>query len=81
LVAEDIEMTQSNSILRHLGRKYDLMGSTEKDHCVVDMIIDGVESLRDKYTTFIYVDGPTAEGTLVSSCTFGTMLSSVCLPI
>lgn len=30
----DIDITQSNTILRYIGRKYGLIGSTEKEQCV-----------------------------------------------
>lgn len=53
---EEVDMCQSNAILRHLGRKYGLYGKTEKDACMVDMIMDGVESIKLKYLNLIYVD-------------------------
>jgi hypothetical protein len=53
-VDDEVDMVQSNAILRHIGRKYGLMGSTEKEHSVIDMAMEGVESLRMKYLGLIY---------------------------
>ncbi|GLC45693.1 hypothetical protein PLESTB_001316100 [Pleodorina starrii] len=56
LVDGDIDLVQSNSIARYLARKYKLEGKTEKEMCAVDMIMEGVESLRVKYVNLIYND-------------------------
>nr|XP_033776861.1 glutathione S-transferase P 1-like [Geotrypetes seraphini] len=45
---------QSNTILRYLGRKYDLCGSNIKEAAVIDMVNDGVEDLRQKYAGVVY---------------------------
>ncbi|XP_063819473.1 glutathione S-transferase P 1-like [Pseudophryne corroboree] len=39
---------QSNSILRYLGRKYDIAGSSNEESALIDMVNDGVEDLRMK---------------------------------
>lgn len=54
LVDGDISIAQSNAILRHLARKYDLYGSTEADHCRVDEVLDGIQALRGKYLDLVY---------------------------
>uniref|UniRef100_A0A7S0V6R1 glutathione transferase n=1 Tax=Polytomella parva TaxID=51329 RepID=A0A7S0V6R1_9CHLO len=51
-----VDICQSNTILRYLARKYDLNGKAEADTCAVDMIMEGVESLRIKYVNLIYND-------------------------
>eukprot|EP00798_Chlamydomonas_sp_ICE-L_P015212 gene15212-21289_t len=52
----DIDLVQSNTIARFIGRKYGMMGETEKEHCMVDMVMEGVESLRSAYLKLIYQD-------------------------
>jgi hypothetical protein len=54
-VDDEVDMTQSNAILRHIGRKHGLMGSTEKEHSMIDVAMEGVESIRAKYVNLIYV--------------------------
>ncbi|GFR46113.1 hypothetical protein Agub_g7601 [Astrephomene gubernaculifera] len=56
LVDGDIDLVQSNTIARYLARKYNLQGKDEKEMCAVDMIVEGVESLRVKYVNLIYND-------------------------
>lgn len=59
-VDEDVDMVQSNSILRHLGRKYNMTGADLKEQAYIDMILDTVEALRPKFMPFIYM-GTTEE--------------------
>ncbi|KAK9816216.1 hypothetical protein WJX74_009459 [Apatococcus lobatus] len=47
-------LVQSNAILRHLGRKYNLYGSSRTENAAVDEAIDGVEDLQLKYVGLIY---------------------------
>ena len=42
----DLKLTQSNAILRHLGRKYNLYGANDQDYSVVDMLIDTSHDLK-----------------------------------
>ncbi|XP_068230704.1 glutathione S-transferase Mu 2-like [Palaemon carinicauda] len=42
----DVKLTQSYAILRHLGRKYDLYGNTEKERMMVDMLMDQGRDMR-----------------------------------
>lgn len=45
---------QSNSILRHVGRKHGLYGASRAEAAAIDMLLDGVEDLRVKYLQLIY---------------------------
>eukprot|EP00198_Chlamydomonas_reinhardtii_P011758 XP_001701095.1 glutathione S-transferase [Chlamydomonas reinhardtii] len=54
LVDGDIDLVQSNAILRYLARHYKLYGKDEKEMGLVDMIMEGVESLRVKYLALVY---------------------------
>lgn len=53
---EVVDMTQSNAIMRYLGRMHNLAGADLKQQAVVDMLVDGVESLKAKYLALIYQD-------------------------
>ncbi|XP_030041891.1 glutathione S-transferase P 1 [Microcaecilia unicolor] len=50
----DFVLYQSNTILRYLGRKYDLYGSNIKESALIDMLNDGVEDLRQKYSGVVF---------------------------
>ncbi|XP_053548316.1 glutathione S-transferase P 1 [Bombina bombina] len=52
----DFVLYQSNSILRYLGHKYGLSGSSDQEHALIDMVNDGVEDLRQKFYKFIFQD-------------------------
>lgn len=52
----DVDLVQSNTILRFIGRKYGLAGATDKEYAIADMVMEGVESLRSAYLTLIYQD-------------------------
>ncbi|XP_069834892.1 glutathione S-transferase P 1-like [Dendropsophus ebraccatus] len=47
---------QSNSILRYLGRKYGLAGSDNQESALIDMVNDGVEDLRLKFTRLVFFE-------------------------
>lgn len=53
---EDGNLSQSNTILRHVGRKYDMVGGSLADAARIDMIVDGIEDIKRKYLTLIYSD-------------------------
>ncbi|GAB4819891.1 hypothetical protein N2152v2_006937 [Parachlorella kessleri] len=53
---DEVNMGQSNAIMRHIGRKYDLYGKTRAEAAQIDQIIDGVEDVRRKYLALIYQD-------------------------
>lgn len=50
----DVELVQSNTMLRYLARKLDLYGANNVEASRADMINDGVEDLRVAYTRMIY---------------------------
>lgn len=52
---DSVDLCQSNAILRHIGRKYNLYGGESlSDQAHVDAILEGVEALRLKYGTLVY---------------------------
>ncbi|KAK7101905.1 glutathione S-transferase Mu 2-like [Littorina saxatilis] len=50
----DIKITQSNAILRHIARKHDLLGKTEKERVNVDMMLDNAMDLRNGVVGMAY---------------------------
>ncbi|KAM4032679.1 glutathione S-transferase P 2-like [Anomaloglossus baeobatrachus] len=52
----DFELYQSCTILRYLGRKYGLSGSSQQEIANIEMINDGVEDLRMKYYIFHFLE-------------------------
>ncbi|KAH9504699.1 hypothetical protein Btru_062596, partial [Bulinus truncatus] len=50
----DLQLVQTNAILRHLARKHGLYGNTDEEASLIDMINDGIEDLRVKYLNLIY---------------------------
>lgn len=50
----EVDLCQSNAILRHIGRKYNLYGASLAEAALVDEAVDGVEDLRRKYGDLIY---------------------------
>ncbi|XP_076143659.1 glutathione S-transferase P-like [Alosa pseudoharengus] len=57
----DLELVQSNAILRHLGRNHGAYGSNDKEASQIDMMNDGVEDLRLKYVKLIYQEYDTGK--------------------
>uniref|UniRef100_A0A1I7TXW4 glutathione transferase n=1 Tax=Caenorhabditis tropicalis TaxID=1561998 RepID=A0A1I7TXW4_9PELO len=55
------ELVQTGTIMRHLGRKHNLNGSSEEEATFLDMIFEGVRDVRMKYVRFIYFDEGTRE--------------------
>lgn len=55
-VDEDGDISQSNTILRHIGRKHGLYGKGLKEAAEIDMLADGVEDIKRKYLSLIYTD-------------------------
>lgn len=43
-------------LFRYLARRVGLNGNSEAEACTIDMINEGIESLRSKYLTLIYQD-------------------------
>merc|ERR1712020_557720 len=54
LIDGDIKITQSNAILRYLGRKFDLDGKTEAEKVLVDMMLDNAMDFRNGFVTLCY---------------------------
>jgi len=50
----DIKITQSNAILRYIGRKNNMCGSTEMERARVDMAADQVMDLRNGFVRLCY---------------------------
>ncbi|XP_056385303.1 glutathione S-transferase P 1-like [Hyla sarda] len=50
----DFVLYQSNSILRYLGRKYGIAGCSIEESALIDMVNDGVEDLRIKFSRMYY---------------------------
>lgn len=56
MVDGDVDICQSNAMIRHLARKHGLYGAGEAAAAQVDQLLDAVESIRLKYLTLIYQD-------------------------
>jgi glutathione S-transferase len=54
-----LRITQSNAILRHLARKYNLMGQTLEQQAVVDMLLEQAMDFRNSAVNLFY--GPRFE--------------------
>lgn len=63
----DLEMYQSNAILRHLGRHFGLYGKNNKEAALIDMVNDGIEELRGKYLHLIYVEYETGKSNYIQT--------------
>ena len=50
----DIKITQSNAILRYLGRKFALDGRSEQDRVRVDMMLDNAMDFRNGFIMLSY---------------------------
>jgi glutathione S-transferase P len=53
---DTVDMVQSNAIIRHLARKYNMYGADLKEQAMVDQILETVESIKVKYLALIYED-------------------------
>ncbi|CAG9466581.1 unnamed protein product [Pedinophyceae sp. YPF-701] len=61
-VDDEVDLVQSNTICRHIARKHGLYGDGSlMQMALVDMWLDGVESIRAPYAMLIYVDKLDAE--------------------
>jgi hypothetical protein len=56
LVDGELDIAQSQTIVRYLGRKFDCYGSSEKERACIDMILDGIVSLRKFYLELVYTE-------------------------
>lgn len=55
LLDGEVALSQSNTILRHLGRKYNLMGDTGSTH-LVDLVLDQMADFDQQVTSRCYQD-------------------------
>lgn len=62
----DVELVQSNTMLRYLARKLDLYGANNVEASRADMINDGVEDLRVAYTRMIYQNYEEGKGPFIA---------------
>jgi glutathione S-transferase len=53
----DVKITQSNTILRYVGRKYNLLGESDVEQIRVDMMLNEIADFRSGFTRLCY--GPT----------------------
>ena len=54
LIDGHIKITQSNAILRYLGRKFDLDGKAEEDRVQVDIMLDNAMDFRNGFVGLSY---------------------------
>jgi hypothetical protein len=54
LVDGDLNITQSNTIMRYIGSKSGLYGTSEADRALIDMVLDGISALRSQYLGLVY---------------------------
>ena len=54
LIDGDVKLTQSNAILRYLGRKLGLMGETEEQNVRMDLIENQAMDFRNGFTRLCY---------------------------
>jgi len=50
----DIKITQSNAILRYIGRKYNLCGKSDQEKVMVDMMLDTAMDFRNGLVRLVY---------------------------
>ncbi|KAJ8301663.1 hypothetical protein KUTeg_020650 [Tegillarca granosa] len=50
----DIKVTQSNAILRHIGRKYNMLGDTESEKVNVDIMLEQAMDFRNNLMKLVY---------------------------
>ncbi|XP_018423200.1 PREDICTED: glutathione S-transferase P 1-like [Nanorana parkeri] len=57
----ELVLYQSNTILRYLGRKFVIAGSSDQEIAVIDMVNEGVEDLRLKFSRFMFFEYETGK--------------------
>ncbi|XP_059153766.1 glutathione S-transferase Mu 4-like isoform X2 [Physella acuta] len=53
-IDDEVKLTQSNTILRYLGRKYKLYGETPKENAEVDLLLDVIMDVRNGFVRLCY---------------------------
>lgn len=76
LVDGDVDICQSNAIIRHVARKAGLYGKDNTEAALVDMVIDAVESLRTQYYGLVYVNELAPEAKATYWATHGALDST-----
>jgi glutathione S-transferase len=66
---DEIRLTQSNAILRHLGRQFDLYGDTELDRTAIDVLQDEAYDYRNGIVETAYVEKSEYPASLASFTT------------
>merc|ERR1711978_336838 len=54
MIDGDIKITQTNAILRYLGRKYQLEGKTEAEKASCDMMLENAMDFRNGFVRLSY---------------------------
>lgn len=54
LIDGNLKLTQARTILSHLGRKFHLMGSTEEETSMIELLIDQSNDLRQELNNVCY---------------------------
>ena len=60
----ELRLTQSNAILRHLGRRFDLYGDCESDRAAIDVLQDEAYDFRNRIIETTYVEATEYPDTL-----------------
>ena len=50
----DVKLSQSNAILRYIARKHDMLGKTDKEKAMVDMMAKETMDLRNSWIGHCY---------------------------
>ncbi|XP_069485142.1 glutathione S-transferase P 1-like [Ambystoma mexicanum] len=71
---------QSNAILQYLGHEFDLCGKNNKEAGVIDMMNNGAEDFRQKFSRFVFTEYDTGKEKYLADlpkqlCQFETFLS------
>ncbi|VDK31013.1 unnamed protein product [Gongylonema pulchrum] len=64
---EDVKIVQTGAIMRHLGRKHNLMGRAEMDHVHADMFYEGINDIMSQYYELIYGNYDEKKSTFVNN--------------
>ena len=51
---DNVKLTQSNAILRHIGRKYNLYGKDKSEASKIDMLIDTAADIQNAIVKIIF---------------------------
>ena len=51
---DNVKLTQSNAIVRHIGRKYNLYGKDKSEASKIDMLIDTASDIQNAIVKIIF---------------------------